>query len=525
MFNKLSNLTFRSVGLVVLGTVTVLGPRSLAQNHHGQVYGSAFGSGLHGVGGFQTSGQATFGGPGLMQRFGGGNSNSVGFNSRYPIGNRSLGGGSPNFSYGTIGTPYFGVDRGGYGALNYPSVYQSPVIWSTPSFNYSPSVFGYGTGVFSPNFPSGNYVSNGYVGFVPNGAYGSNHQWGGPLFNGANPNLPGNVIAPTMLNLNMNVNAQQAPSSSASYLIVDPRLIDQVAPAPGEINPAQVPNVQEFAPGHQPHNEQHAPVIQDGAPVLNEFGSEPRDKSTSTLSDKIQSLRYQASGDDAFRKEDYATADVFYATALKTAPDRRAPYFRMAFVRIALNDFPQAVRFLKTGLAMESDASRPWITAEELYESRVAERARSHSGPLWNWLSERPLSADRLLLAGTFQKLRGFDQTADQMLDMAYHEGPEAFLVEQVLQLVKNDTGPRAISEDLDRMIDNESNQSKESDAAPQSPTDSSTGIFLKGKDVAAGNSETKRFPPFRPSTVVVPPSPETDPETQPVEFQIPLPE
>ena len=532
-----------------------LGTDGYAQHHAGHFHSPGFGGvsdnfgGVqHGAGAFQTTGPATFGGPGLVQQFGGGFNDyggynnyapynyggfnsSVGFNSRYPIGDRSLGGtySSPNYTYGTFNSPFFGVSRG-YGALNYSRGYISPVIWSTPFYSYSPSVFGYGTGVFSPNFPSGNYISNGYIGVVPGGFYAPYCQTGWPYITGLSPYSPAAIIAPSILNLN--VNMRPVFRSTASYSLTDPRLIDLLAPAPnpGGIAAPPAPQFQDQNQAPLLADEPALHVPKDSVPVLNEFEAVPRDQMVSALAEKIQSLRYQSSGDDAFQKADYATADVFYATAIKTAPDRRAPYLRMAIVRIALRDFPQAARYLKTGLAMESDASRPWVTGEELYGSKVAERARSHGGPLWNWLAERPLSADRLLLAGTFQKLRGFDKTADQMLGLARHEGLEAALVSQVAQLATNDIGPRSVSDDLNQMIEQESirrtsSVSPELQSAERRSVEQSGGIFLRGSDVATRKSNTAESLPLVPAPPEPAfPEPDQETETAPVPLEIPVP-
>ena len=73
-----------------------------------------------------------------------------------------------------------------------------------PIYNYSPSVFGYGTGVLSPNFLYGNSIANGYVGFVPSGGYDPWCQSGWPYVIGMNSYFPGTGIAPTVLMLNMN---------------------------------------------------------------------------------------------------------------------------------------------------------------------------------------------------------------------------------------------------------------------------------------------------------------------------------
>ncbi len=562
----------RSLSLASILCVLSCGTASLAQHHSGHFHSPGSGGVHHGgmhygnaVGGFQTNGPAIYGGPGLVQQLGGGgafNNNGVyngsgplngpyqynygGFNASAPLGgfnaNAPLGGvsfgngfGTATYSQRNFGVTTYGVSGGGFGGINcgpnYGIGYGSPVIFSTPIYNYSPSVFGYGTGVFSPNFPSGNYISNGYIGFVPSGGYNFGGYSGWPNATCINPYFAGAGIAPTVLLLNMNLNMQPVVPASSSYSLIDPRMIDMLAPAPDpnamNLNRVEVPPIPQPAEhGDQPvlRDAPQLPLPTDGDPVLNEFNAIPRDEKISSLAEKIQSLRYQASGDDAFHKSDYATADVFYATAIKTAQDRRAPYLRLAMVRIALADFPNAVSYLKTGLAMESDPSRPWCTAEELYGQKVAERARSHGGPLWNWLAKRPLSADRLLLAGTFQKLRGYNKTADEMLALASHQGTEAILVTEVMQLAATDIGPRAVADDLEQLVEqasarNESSAVPSSDPLNKSRVEQAGGIFLRGDDVAAGTDDADAPPPLPI------PTPVAGADETPAPFEIPLPE
>jgi hypothetical protein len=97
----------------------------------------------------------------------------------------------------------------------------------------------------------------------------------------------------------------------------------------------------------------------------------------------------------------------------------------MALLQIAVKNFPSAAQNLKTALSITDDRARAWVSADELYGQQTAERARTHGSELWNWLAERPLSADRLLLAGTFQKFRGFDAAADELFELAHFEGPK----------------------------------------------------------------------------------------------------
>lgn len=113
------------------------------------------------------------------------------------------------------------------------------------------------------------------------------------------------------------------------------------------------------------------------------------------------------------------------APAISTAPQRRAPWFRLAIVKLARKDFDQATSHLKTGLQMPADQTRAWITLDELYGRNGDERSREQAAPLWDWVSRQPLSTDRLLLAGTFQELRGFHDTADELLAMSMERGDD----------------------------------------------------------------------------------------------------
>lgn len=522
-----------SAMLCMLGCVS----SCLAQHHsgHSHSYGSGGGH-QHGGGGYNNPGILV--GTGLYggaYNYGGFNASGPlgGFNASGPLGGVSFGNasGTATYSQRNFGVTTYGLSNSGFGGINYgvrEVGYGAPVFWSAPAYNCSPSAFGYGNGVISPNFFYGNSISNGYLGFGLPGVYDPWCQPGWPYVIGTNSYFPGTGIAPTVLMLNMNLSMLPVMPFENSSALIDPRAIDQLAPA---VNPdAPAPDRTERAPVPQPPQPGDEPLLPqapqlpgqpDDVPVLNEFNPVPRDQKVSSLTDRIHSLRYQASGDDAFRKSDYPTADVFYATAIRTAPDRRAPYLRMAMVRIALADFPSAASYLKAGLMMESDASRPWCTAEELYGEKVAERARTHGGPLWNWLAERPMSADRLLLAGTFQKLRGYNKTADEMLALASHDGAEALLVSEVTHLAATDVGQRPVSHDLERLLEQASAQN-ETSAAPVSNSsrkravEQAGGIFMRGGLAAAQKVSPVASPKSRP------PAPADAVTTEPVPFEIP---
>ncbi|MDA1229633.1 MAG: hypothetical protein O2856_02565 [Planctomycetota bacterium] len=257
----------------------------------------------NGIGGFRTSGPASFGGPGLVQQFGGGynsggynnsgafngpyngpyNYNYGGFDANRPLGGVSFGNafGTATYSQRNFGVTTFGLYNGGFSGGNYNSAYVAPGVWSTPVYNYAPSVFGYGTGVFSPSFPSGNYISNGYVGYVPSGLYNPWCNTTLPYAVGANSYIPGLAIAPTVLMLNANFNIQPMLNLQpvvpviSEYPMIDPRLIDALAPA---IDPNAVHPDAELAPIPMPPNpgdpllvpnEPQLPVQPDREPILN----------------------------------------------------------------------------------------------------------------------------------------------------------------------------------------------------------------------------------------------------------------
>jgi tetratricopeptide (TPR) repeat protein len=257
-------------------------------------------------------------------------------------------------------------------------------------------------------------------------------------------------------------------------------LLDQIAPAPQQF---EIP-IQQFPPEPIP---EAPPAIDRDTPLLNEFESLPRGDKVSSLADKINSLRYQSQGDTAFRKEDYVTAEESYRDAIQRAPDRRSPWIRMALLQIAIRNFPAAAQNLKTALSITDDRARAWVSADELYGQQTAERARTHGSELWNWLAERPLSADRLLLAGAFQKFRGFDAAADELFELAHYEGPEADYIARLRTIADEDPGKRAISQELAQL----KQLATTSQAANSNPVDDSQRLnSVPTKAVAAEDSD-----------------------------------
>ena len=241
---------------------------------------------------------------------------------------------------------------------------------------------------------------------------------------GWGPALAGPVVAPPVIPAAVmrfnNAIVSRTVVIPEPLALIDPRALDQIAPAMEVLPPenmAQNPD----------------PVL----PLLDEFPLAPLPQITSTAADRVESLLLQAQGDQAFRRGDYASAKLAFETARQRAPQRAAVWFRLMLVYVALNEPAQAAGCLKTALNQPADGTRAWVSAREIYGSAGADspEALQHSEQLWGWLSERPMSADRLLLLGTFQKMRGYEGVAADILAMASHKGAEEDRVLAVRQL------------------------------------------------------------------------------------------
>lgn len=296
----------------------------------------------------------------------------------------------------------------------------------------------YGWPVYDPWFFAGN---NG--GFNP--GYGVDPGYGGYGMNYGLMPVPG--IVPSFLNLNIGIQGYATPrlrSSSAAWAIV-PRSSEAMQPGllPPGMKVTPLPPGAEQVPDAKPEqqHEEFFPIPEDasGPPILNEFRPVVPMQKRVALQDKLQSIRFQANGDEAFRSRDFAAAQVYYESAIDAAPARRTPYLRMAFVCLSRSNFEQAVAYLKTGLTLESDSTRSWMTAQELLGDGNQDQIRTDSRRLWQWVAKNPLSTDRLLLTGAFQKWRGMHRTADDILSTVTEHDPKSGLPAALEQLIAED--------------------------------------------------------------------------------------
>lgn len=221
----------------------------------------------------------------------------------------------------------------------------------------------------------------------------------------------------------------------------------------------------------------------------------------SSMSARLRSLRHQAAGDDAFREQDYQAAQESYQAALIEAGERRAPWLRMAMVLTARQEFEQAAAYLKTGLRLKGDRTRAWITAEELYGDHMREKTREQGLALWEWVGQQPLSTDRLLLAGAFQKLRGDHRTAAELLSLASRNGQEPDLTRALQEIVSDvaQDAPENTSQSAlhsgqdDREPASRRGAKDRAAAAAGSTSRRGDGIFLRGR--RAGLSQRESAP------------------------------
>ncbi|MGV2340907.1 MAG UNVERIFIED_CONTAM: hypothetical protein LVR18_45310 [Planctomycetaceae bacterium] len=146
-----------------------------------------------------------------------------------------------------------------------------------------------------------------------------------------------------------------------------------------------------------------------------------------TAAERIDSLRLISQGDDAFRRADYAAAATSYHSALRLTPDRPAVWLREVHLNIAQGRCERGSCLPQN----QSDACRcstsPYVyTASSIYGSDDAPELQKSSQRLWQWLTERPESADRLLLMAAFELLQSHDTVSSELITQAEQQGGSA---------------------------------------------------------------------------------------------------
>ncbi|MEO2027614.1 MAG: hypothetical protein ABGZ23_17210 [Fuerstiella sp.] len=276
--------------------------------------------------------------------------------------------------------------------------------------------------------------------------YGSHHYGNSHLgthqYNPPGTQYPGHVRPPTLIHIYGRPPIPISPGFGHGYS-------GSIAPRPGLPygSPGGVTAAVPALPSYpavplMPENgAARSPVRSlDERPIVGEFpintpaGEQPPTRAI----DLIRSLRHQTSGDIAFRRQDYASAEVFFETATETAPSRRAPWLRLAWTQLARQRFSDAAANLKTALQLNDEPTTSWVSGGLLFGDSLHTSANLENEQLWNWLQERPGSTDRLLLTAAFQHLRGDSGIARELLAVASQNGLPDTLHRAMQEIVNN---------------------------------------------------------------------------------------
>lgn len=296
-----------------------------------------------------------------------------------------------------------------------------------------------GPGYYDPHVPGYNGVAVG--GVIVNGGrtrlggrYRSHHHGSGPIFfvdpyagQTFSPYAPGypwvpggqvpfGVYAPpiTVPYLNQGISIQ--PGASIAPGAAFPlNGVPESAPAPEMLPQPANANAEAYS----------APIPIDESPLNNEFPVKgaPTDAVESSAVSRIRSLRYQTSGDAYYRQADFASAEALYRSSTTEAPDRIAPWLRLAFAQVSLQKHAEAVRSLKAALKRNDDPSAAWVSSEILAGNLATDQSLLAEDQLYDWLKQRPNSTDRLLLVAAWSEFRGSSSAARELLQMARHAG------------------------------------------------------------------------------------------------------
>lgn len=231
------------------------------------------------------------------------------------------------------------------------------------------------------------------------------------------------------------------PGGFATQNVMTESIGTVLANPPGALNPIPQPAAQNAISQAQV----------DEQPVVDEFptAGPPTDTLESSAVDRIRSIRYQASGDVAFRDADFASAEALYRSAAKVAGERQAPWLRLMLSQIVQNEFPGAVQSLKAALNRNDDPTAAWAEAKLLTSESTRTEFSQSEERLFSWLKQRPNSADRLLLTAAFLEFRGSGSAAAELLQIAESVGLSQTLATN-LRAVAQDSNQNQRPEDGD---------------------------------------------------------------------------
>ena len=152
---------------------------------------------------------------------------------------------------------------------------------------------------------------------------------------------------------------------------------------------------------------------------LTNYKPRRRPKKTTSKA-KIASIRAIASGDQNFRRQEYAKALGRYRKAVRVAPDNAQARFRLGLVLATAGKYTEAVKEIKIGLKL--DISWP-VTGQSLGRlfGRRNKIAKSNLlGNTTRWAGEDIRDPDRLFLLGVLLYFDSETDKAETVFEAAY---------------------------------------------------------------------------------------------------------
>ena len=220
-------------------------------------------------------------------------------------------------------------------------------------------------------------------------------------------------------------------------------------------------------------------------PAAEEFPAARIEQRQISAAERIDSLRLISQGDDAFRRADYAAAATSYHSAMKLTPDLPSVWLREVHLNIAQGQYERAAACLKTGLSLSGAVPSVRLSAGSLYGSDNAPELQKSSQRLWQWLADRPGSADRLLLMAAFELLQSHDTVTSELISQAEQQGGSAVCCAALRQqlLPTQPAGPLAQEVTANKAASADTADKVADPANASTPAaEDSTGIVLKGR-------------------------------------------
>jgi hypothetical protein len=114
----------------------------------------------------------------------------------------------------------------------------------------------------------------------------------------------------------------------------------------------------------------------------------------------------------------------------------------MAWVQVFQRDYAKAAMAMNRAMLIHKDTEIGWIRAEDLLGDNPTDQSMLSDTGLWGWLQDQPGSADRILLAASYQYFLGQDRIASDLLELAYSAGISQSTYEFLIAILRNNAEP-----------------------------------------------------------------------------------